>query len=161
CLVCLGAGVFIGGGPLRGEARSRAARPRRGRRALCQYTRRPRRRQAGARPRARPGGPPLAGLPGGRDDALVVVAGGDGEGGQGEQPYGDGRAGGEGAELFQFFRLLQGVRRQRGQAEEEVAAVGVQPDVLQEARRAGGEVGAGVTDVGDRATAEIEGTAVV
>ena len=43
--------------------------------------------------------------------------------------------------------------------QEEVAAVGVEAEVLQEAGGAGGEVGLAVADVGDGAAAEVEGPA--
>src|SRR6266540_6511906 len=46
----------------------------------------------------------------------------------------------EDAELLQLFQFFQRLRRQRGEAEQEAAAIGVQADVLQETGRLALEV---------------------
>ena len=95
-----------------------------------------------------------------RHETLVILVSIDGQTGVSDDGKLDGVAGAEDAELLEFFQLLQRVRREFGQAEEEGPAVGVDAEVLEEASRAAGEVGSGIADKGDRAAAEIEGTAV-
>src|SRR5690348_11903336 len=93
------------------------------------------------------------------DEPFVVLMGIDADGRLADDADLDAAAQRQDAELFQFFQLFQRLRRQRGQGEQEGPAVGVQAEVLQEARRLGGEVGLAVADERDGAAAEVEGPA--
>src|SRR5579883_463441 len=55
-------------------------------------------------------------------------------------PHGDCAASAEHAKLFEFFRLLQDVRGRGRNFQEKCAAIGIHTEVLEESRRASGEV---------------------
>src|SRR5262249_9599244 len=63
-------------------------------------------------------------------------------------------------ELFELFDVLQRRGGLGGQLEKKIPAVRVQPQVVQEPRRLGGEVGLAVANVRDRRSAEVERPAV-
>src|SRR5207249_4102560 len=135
CLVCLGAEEVVlatavaprrgpGGGKRDLGARPAGGRPSRTGAALVQYTQSPRgcQSQPARRPGlSRPDGPAL---PVSLDEPAVVVVGVDPERGPGDQADGHAAARRQGAELFELFEALQGGRRERRQAQEEVPAVG-------------------------------------
>src|SRR5437016_11510952 len=59
-------------------------------------------------------------------------------------------------QLLELFQLLQWLRRQTGQFHQKRAAIGIQPQVLEELRRRPAEIGLPVTDMGNRAAAKVE-----
>src|SRR5436853_323541 len=60
------------------------------------------------------------------------------------------------AQLFELLQLLQRMRRALGQVEQEVTAIGVQAEVLQEARRTNAEIGLTVADERNGTAAEVQ-----
>ncbi len=104
-------------------------------------------------------GPTLPILPPRGDETPVVVVGVHAGRAVADDADLDVAAVGQDAQLFQFFQLFQRVRRQVGQGEQKATAIGVNAEVLEEARRAGGEVGLAVADERDGAAAEVEGLA--
>src|SRR5215471_1957772 len=65
----------------------------------------------------------------------------------------------EDTQLFELFQFFERFRRQGGETEQEGAAIGIQTEMDEEARRLGAEVGLPVADVRDGTAAEVQGAA--
>ena len=99
--------------------------------------------------------PPGRALPVRLDEPLVILPGIDADGRLADDADLDAPPQGEGAELFQFFQLFQWFGRQSCQSIQEMPAICVQSEVLQEARRRAGEVGLAIADIRNGTAAEV------